>query len=116
MIKDIIQGLIIVIVAVVISVMVGGNQSAPIGGATGQQFRGTITAIDGIDVGSRQEFSVDRTGALTINERTGTTTAYLKAVASSKGGRLILEDSDGAGCSELYALNGSLTTATVTCP
>ena len=117
MTNDIIKGIITIILAVAISMaLVGINQSEPVGIATGPQFRGTVSFIDGFETGSRQELIVDRTGALTINERTGTTTAYFKAVASGKGGRLILEDSDGAGCSELYALNGTLTTATVTCP
>jgi hypothetical protein len=43
-------------------------------------------------------------------------TIYLFSSAASKGGSIILEDTDGAGCTEISALNGVLTAATVTCP
>lgn len=45
-----------------------------------------------------------------------TTTMQLKSGGASKGGRFILEDSDAAGCTECYALNGTLTCAIITCP
>ncbi len=117
MIKNIITGVVSVIVAVVISmVLVGGNQPDPIGGATGPAFWGTASFIQGFNAGTRDEFKVDNTGALTIAEQTGTTTAYFKATASGSGGRLILEDTDGAGCSEISILNGNVISATITCP
>ncbi len=51
-----------------------------------------------------------------IYNGTATTTMQLKSGGASKGGRFILEDSDAAGCTECYALNGTLTCAVITCP
>lgn len=47
---------------------------------------------------------------------TGTSTGYIYSKNAGFGGRFILEDSDAAGCTEVYALNGVLTAAIVTCP
>ena len=53
---------------------------------------------------------------LEIHAATGTTTVSVIAEAASTGGRIILEDSDGAGCSEIYVLDGVITSAIITCP
>jgi hypothetical protein len=47
---------------------------------------------------------------------TATSTAYIYSKTAGKGGQIILEDTDGAGCTGVTALNGVLTAATVTCP
>lgn len=47
---------------------------------------------------------------------TGTSTLHVYSKTAGFGGRVILEDSDAAGCTELYTLNGVLTAATITCP
>ncbi|MEK7084816.1 MAG: hypothetical protein AAB932_06285, partial [Patescibacteria group bacterium] len=52
----------------------------------------------------------------TVVNRTDTSTLYLKSEASSKGGRIVLEDSDGSGCSVISINDGTITAATVTCP
>lgn len=51
-----------------------------------------------------------------VENQTATTTAVISTGAAAKGGRIILEDVDGAGCTEVSALNGTLTAKTVTCP
>ena len=53
---------------------------------------------------------------LHIENQTATTSVTISTKASAKGGRIILEDIDGAGCSEVTALNGVLTAKTITCP
>ena len=45
-----------------------------------------------------------------------TSTAYIYSTTASIGGQIILEDADGAGCTGITALNGTLTSVTVTCP
>lgn len=47
---------------------------------------------------------------------TGTSTQYIYSETSGSGGAIILEDSDGAGCSEIGVLNGVVWAQTVTCP
>jgi len=51
-----------------------------------------------------------------VENQTGTSTEIISTKAANKGGRIILEDHDGAGCSEIAVLNGTLATKTVTCP
>lgn len=45
-----------------------------------------------------------------------TSTQYVYSTHASRGGSIILEDVDAAGCTEITALNGTLTAQTVTCP
>lgn len=52
---------------------------------------------------------------LEINSPSGTTTIQALSTTASVGSRIILEDTDGAGCTEITALNGVLTAAIVTC-
>ena len=47
---------------------------------------------------------------------TGTSTMYIYSPTAAFGGEVILEDSDGAGCTSITALNGTVTGITVTCP
>lgn len=51
-----------------------------------------------------------------VENQSATTTVVVSTGAAAKGGRIILEDIDGAGCTEVSALNGTLTAITVTCP
>jgi hypothetical protein len=44
------------------------------------------------------------------------TTLYMTNSTASKGATIILEDTDGAGCTGITALNGVLTAAIVACP
>lgn len=53
--------------------------------------------------------------ALEINQPTGTTTIQALSTTAAVGSRIILEDTDGAGCTELSALNGVVTAKIVTC-
>lgn len=60
---------------------------------------------------------VQGNGTTTISGITAaTSTIYGFSTAAGKGATIILEDTDGAGCTEVYALNGVLTAQTVTCP
>ena len=47
---------------------------------------------------------------------TATSTVSVISETAGSGGRIILEDSDGAGCSEIYILDGVISSATVACP
>lgn len=75
---------------------------------------------------SPSTFATSSNSMFTLNSLTGTSTissgnaatssVYIYSTAASKGGSIILEDSDGAGCTEVMALNGTLSAITVTCP
>ena len=52
----------------------------------------------------------------TVTNITGTSTLYISSRSGTLGGRIVLEDSDGGGCTVISALDGTLTAATVTCP
>lgn len=47
---------------------------------------------------------------------TNTTTIYAPSDLAGRGGRVIVEDTDGAGCTQIYTLNGVITGEIVTCP
>ncbi len=53
-----------------------------------------------------------------IEEANASSTVYVlnSSTTAATGGRIILEDTDGAGCSQIAALNGTVVAATVTCP
>jgi hypothetical protein len=53
---------------------------------------------------------------LDVYNSTATSSTYIYSGGAGLGGRLILEDSDGAGCSSLTTLDGVLTVAVVACP
>jgi len=122
--SNIIFGIVGVIVGLLLSTMF----SSPLGGvynnvtndfSEGISVDGT-TIIDGSGNVSAATLSasgaVSLTDTLGVTEATGTSTITVKATAASTGGRIILEDSDGAGCSEIYILNGTVISAIVTCP
>jgi len=81
-----------------------GNLDAPVTSSTGS-FTGDV----GIGTTSPSEL-------LHVEDASATSTAAISSGAASVGGRLILEDHDGAGCTETVALNGTLTSKSVTCP
>lgn len=53
---------------------------------------------------------------LHVEHQTATTTAVCSTGSAARGCRLILEDVDGAGCTQIYVLNGTITGETVACP
>ena len=53
---------------------------------------------------------------LSVHAATGTSTISIIAQTAGSGGRIILEDTDGAGCSEISLLNGTVISASITCP
>ena len=66
---------------------------------------------------TRTLFRVESNGTTTISGMSAATSStYVFSTAASKGGSVILEDVDGAGCTEVSALNGVLSAAIVTCP
>ena len=116
------------IVGVIVGLLLSTMFSSPLGGvynnvtndfSEGISVDGT-TIIDGSGNVSAATLSasgaVSLTDTLGVTEATGTSTITVKATAASTGGRIILEDSDGAGCSEIYILNGTVISVAVTCP
>lgn len=72
----------------------------------------TIRIVDGrVGIGTTTPAT-----KLDVYNSTATSSAYIYSGGAGLGGRLILEDTDGAGCTEVTALDGVLTAATVTCP
>ncbi len=78
---------------------------------------------DGVDVGGWTQAFNDvfasgtmRNATSTTHNTTGSSTLYIKSGLANVGGRIVIEDLDGAGCSQLMVLNGTLTTRSVTCP
>ena len=55
-------------------------------------------------------------GDVDIYHATTTSVLYISSGGGAVGGRIIMEDTDGAGCTSIDALNGVLTVATTTCP
>lgn len=53
---------------------------------------------------------------LQVHNNTATSTVYVTSGGATLGGRIIIEDTDGAGCTELSTLNGVGTFAIVACP
>lgn len=61
--------------------------------------------------------SIGSNGTTTITgPLSATSTTFIYSTAAGKGGSIILEDVDAAGCTELSALNGVVSAAIVTCP
>gem|GEM_PF-3325778 len=103
-----------------------GNVDAPITSTTGT-FSSTLTVTATTTVGTSDlvvQTDLDRIGVGTttpldlfqVENSSATTTVIVSSGASAKGGRIIIEDADGAGCSELTTINGSVAAKTVTCP
>src|SRR3989344_5743574 len=104
---------------------VGRNATTTAAGAISTQSTldgtGATTLTGTTTVGTAARFAVGTTTAISgagllVEDQVGTTTAAFSAAAASKGARLILEDHDGAGCTEVVALNGVLTAKIATCP
>lgn len=77
---------------------------------------GTATLFAGSDMNRVGVGTTTPLDLLHVENQSATTTAVISTGAADKGGRIILEDHDGAGCTEVVALNGVLTAKTVTCP
>lgn len=85
-------------------------------GVTGADANGTNALIIA-NSADTPLLRVQNNGTTTISGITAaTSTIYGFSTAASKGAVIILEDVDGAGCTEVSALNGVLTAITVTCP
>jgi len=103
-----------------------GNVDAPITSTTGT-FSSTLTVTATTTVGTSDlvvQTDLDRIGVGTttpldlfqVENSSATTTVIVSSGASAKGGRIIIEDADGAGCSELTTIDGTVAAKTVTCP
>lgn len=77
---------------------------------------GTATLFAGDDMNRVGAGTTTPLDLLHVENQTATTTVVVSTGAATKGGRLIIEDVDGAGCTEVSALNGVLAAKTVTCP
>jgi len=77
---------------------------------------GTATLFAGDDMNRVGVGTTTPLDLFHVENQTATTSIVVSTGAANLGGRIILEDSDGAGCSEISALNGTLTAATITCP
>ena len=53
---------------------------------------------------------------LTLYDATATSTMYIYSGGAGLGGEIIVEDNDGAGCTEITTLDGTISGKTVTCP
>lgn len=88
-------------------------------GAAGKLYVGNGTSgskaatlvVDAVGVGTTSPAT-----SLDIYNSTATSTAYIYSGGAGLGGRLILEDVDAAGCTEITALDGVLSAAIVACP
>lgn len=77
---------------------------------------GTATLFAGDDMNRVSVGTTTPLDLFMVENQTATTTAVFSTGAAAKGARFILEDIDGAGCTEVSALNGVLTAKIVTCP
>jgi hypothetical protein len=105
--KQIITSLIVALVVVIGAGLIGDNQS--VGGGT--RFPSGLSAD-----GTLPSTGEVRGTSMTTYNPTATSSTYVHSGASSVGGQLIVEDTDGAGCSAITALNGAVVVGTVTCP
>ena len=97
---------------------------------TAGQVRGTTLTTTGSATFDIDTFFVDSTnnrvgvGTTTpvtlfeVVSANATTTAYIRnaSTTDTTGARIILEDTDGAGCTAISALNGTVLGVTVACP
>lgn len=88
---------IVVIVALSVAGLVGGND----------QTLGAAYRMPNSDLSAK---------SLAAYNPSATSTTYVYSGGSSVGGKIILEDTDGAGCTGISALNGTVTGVTETCP
>lgn len=92
-----------------------GNFDGAVTGTTGT-FSSTLAVTGTTTVATKIGVSTTTPRDLLHVEGTTASSTALITSGGAGGGRLILEDSDGAGCSEIYILNGTIISATVTCP
>lgn len=103
-----------------------GNVDAPVTSTTGT-FSSTLDVTGDLTAGTTDLFvdvSANAVGFGTstplalvhVEDQSATSTLIVSTKAASKGGRIILEDHDGAGCSEIAILNGTVAAKTVPCP
>jgi hypothetical protein len=120
------------IVVVFIVGLVGGNQSSPVSSILGGTTNfDTLDVSDGYQVDGTSVingsgaavFSADSgfgttspSDLLHVEDSSATTTLLISSGGSAVGGQIILEDHDGAGCSEIVILNGTVASKTVACP
>jgi uncharacterized protein YpuA (DUF1002 family) len=113
------------LVAVIVLVLVSGNfaNQTTLGGSTSDSWSvGGDLSVNTSDL--FVDVSTSRVGIGTttpldithVENQTATSTLIISTGASAKGGRIILEDHDGAGCSEIAILNGTVAAKTVACP
>ena len=105
------------------NIAIGYDVDAPSATASDQLTIGNLifgTGLDGRDTtvssGSIGIGTAAPAALLHVNSPTATSTVYVTSGGAGLGGRLILEDVDAAGCTEVTALNGVLTAQIVTCP
>jgi len=55
-------------------------------------------------------------GLLHVENQIASSSIIVSTKKGSVGGSIILEDTDGAGCTEIFGLDGAVTAAVVTCP
>lgn len=95
-------------VAVVTSLVVALGVVGLVGNQTGGEL-GAANRLVNSDFTMR-DLAVKQTSL------TATSTVYVTSNSTTQGGRVILEDSDGSGCSQITVANGTVTGSTITCP
>lgn len=90
--------------------------TSTVAGGINLQTNGTASVNVGTTSG-KYKFTVSGDSMIASpSGQAASSTIYIFSTAASKGGSIIMEDSDGAGCSELSVLNGVIKVDTVTCP
>jgi len=97
--KTIATSLIVSVVVVVVFGMVGGKDESL--GATYRMPNSDLSA---------KSLKAAETST------TATSTVYATSASATQGGQVILEDSDGSGCSAVTAANGTVAGSVITCP
>jgi len=110
MIKKITIGLIIVIIILIGSYILFDNQKF------GGRHLIPSSSKFGIGTNTPLYYFVAGVSTSTFVSGTNTTTNYIYSYEPGKGGQIILEDTDGVGCSSISILNGIIDSFTITCP
>lgn len=79
---------------------------------------GAVNTAEAMRITTDNRIGIGETAPATnveINSASGTTTMQMLSTTASVGSRIILEDVDGAGCTEITTLNGTITGKIVTC-
>lgn len=99
-IRTIVTSLIVSIVVVFGAGLVGGNQSENLG---------AVTRMPNVDL-------ISKSLSASTTSTTATSTVSVMGAAPTQGGILIIKDSDGSGCTQIWGRNGSTSTGVATCP